>query len=65
MQRLAVISTFRRFWSYGLLGAWVAAMALVLILQLGGVFGPEPVGTHECGGLPLTLSCSPDCRWRS
>lgn len=52
---LAVVSAFRRFWSIWLFAAWVAAMAVVLVLQLGGVFGLEPTGTHEWGGLPLTL----------
>ncbi len=52
---LAVVSAFKRFWSYWLFGAWVAAMGLVLVLQLGGVFGLAKTGTHEWGGLPLTL----------
>lgn len=52
---LAVVSAFKRFWSYWLFGAWVAAMGVVLLLQLGGVLGLEPTGTHEWGGLPLTL----------
>jgi general L-amino acid transport system permease protein len=42
-------------WSWWLLVAWFAAMAAVLVLLLGGVFGLRPVGTHEWGGLPLTL----------
>lgn len=52
---LAVVSAFKRFWSYWLFGAWVAAMVVVLILQLGGALGLRPTGTHEWGGLPLTL----------
>ena len=52
---LAIISAFPRFWSYKLFGAWMVAIALVLILMLGGIFGLKPTGTHEWGGLPLTL----------
>lgn len=52
---LAVASAFKRLWSYWLFGAWVAAMVAVLVLQLGGILGLEPTGTHEWGGLPLTL----------
>ena len=35
--------------------SWLAAMAAVFVLMLGGVLGLEPVGTHAWGGLPLTL----------
>ncbi len=52
---LAGTSAFRRFWSYRLLVAWVAALAVVLTLLLGGIFGLAPVSTHQWGGLPLTL----------
>lgn len=52
---LAIISAFKRFWSYWLFGAWLVAMAVVLVLQLGGVLGLAPTGTHDWGGLPLTL----------
>ena len=52
---LMVVSALRRFWSYRLCAAWVIAAAAVLILMLGGVFGLEPIGTHQWGGLPLTL----------
>jgi len=52
---MAIVSAFKRFWSYALFGAWLVAIALVLVLQLGGVFGLEPTGTHAWGGLPLTL----------
>ena len=52
---MSIVSTFKRFWSYGLFGAWVATVAIVLVLQLGGVFGLAKTGTHEWGGLPLTL----------
>jgi general L-amino acid transport system permease protein len=52
---LSIVSGFKRFWSYWLFAAWVAALAAILILQLGGVFGLKETGTHEWGGLPLTL----------
>lgn len=52
---MGVATAFRRLWSYWLFGAWVAAIVAVLVLQLGGVLGLEPTGTHEWGGLPLTL----------
>ena len=52
---LAVVSSFRRLWSWQLFLAWVAAMVTVLVLMLGGVLGLRRTGTHEWGGLPLTL----------
>jgi general L-amino acid transport system permease protein len=52
---LAIVSSFRRLWSWQLFLAWVAAMVAVLVLKLGGVFGLRRTGTHEWGGLPLTL----------
>lgn len=52
---MAAISTIRRLWSYWLFAAWVVAMAAVFVLMLGGVFGLRQIGTHEWGGLPLTL----------
>ena len=52
---MAILSTFRKLWSYWLFAAWLAAMGVVLVLQLGGVFGLTSTGTHEWGGLPLTL----------
>lgn len=52
---MGVLSAFRRFWSYWLFAAWVGATVVVLILMLGGVFGLEPIGTHQWGGLPLTF----------
>jgi general L-amino acid transport system permease protein len=52
---LAVVSSFRRLWSWQLFLAWVAAMVAVLVLMLGGVLGLRRTGTHEWGGLPLTL----------
>jgi general L-amino acid transport system permease protein len=52
---MAIISAFKRFWSYWLLATWIAAMAAILVLQLGGIFGLKETGTHDWGGLPLTL----------
>lgn len=52
---MAIFSAFKRFWSYWLFVAWLGVFAIVLMLQLGGVFGLTPTGTHEWGGLPLTL----------
>jgi len=52
---LSIVSAFKRFWSYGLFVAWVVAMGVVLVLQLGGVFGLSETGTDQWGGLPLTL----------
>jgi general L-amino acid transport system permease protein len=52
---MSVISAFQRFWSYKLFYAWLVTFALVLLLMLGGLFGLTPTGTHQWGGLPLTL----------
>jgi len=52
---LAIVSGFKRFWSYRLFLVWFAATAVVFTLMLGGVFGLKPIGTHQWGGLPLTL----------
>lgn len=52
---MAIISAIKRFWSYKLFLAWLVAFAVVLVLMLGGIFGLVPTGTHEWGGLPLTL----------
>jgi general L-amino acid transport system permease protein len=52
---LAVMSAFERFWSYALFGAWVVTLGVALALMFGGVAGLSPVGTHQWGGLPLTL----------
>jgi general L-amino acid transport system permease protein len=52
---LMLVSAFRRFWSYGLFAAWLLGTAAVLVLMLGGVFGLAAIGTHQWGGLPLTL----------
>lgn len=52
---MAILSTFKRFWSYRLFVAWIGVTGAVLILLLGGVFGLTQTGTHQWGGLPLTL----------
>ena len=52
---LTILSSFRRLWSWQLFLVWVAATVAVFMLMLGGVFGLRRVGTHEWGGLPLTL----------
>ena len=52
---IAITSGFQRLWSYTLFYAWLVAIAVVLILMLGGIFGLTPTGTHQWGGLPLTL----------
>jgi general L-amino acid transport system permease protein len=52
---LAILSAFRRLWRWQLFLGWTAAMVVVLVLMLGGVLGLRPTGTHEWGGLPLTL----------
>jgi general L-amino acid transport system permease protein len=52
---LAIISAFERFWSYRLFAVWVLALGAVLTIMFGGVLGLTPVGTHQWGGLPLTL----------
>jgi general L-amino acid transport system permease protein len=52
---MSVLSAFKRFWSFKLFFAWVITTVVVLVLQLGGIFGLQEIGTHEWGGLPLTL----------
>jgi general L-amino acid transport system permease protein len=52
---LAVYSAAARPAMKTLVVLWLAATAVVFTLMLGGLFGLEPVGTHEWGGLPLTL----------
>lgn len=52
---LAVASSFRRLWSVRLFLAWLVTMATVFALMFGGFLGLRPIGTHEWGGLPLTL----------
>ena len=52
---MAIVSAFKRFWSAWLFAVWLGAVGIVLVLLLGGVFGLTPTGTHQWGGLPLTL----------
>ena len=52
---LAVASAFKAFSLKGLAIAWGLATVAVFILMLGGVFGLQPIPTHQWGGLPLTL----------
>ncbi|MFW7341634.1 amino acid ABC transporter permease [Pollutimonas sp. H1-120] len=52
---LAIISALRILSARALVISWLAAMSVVFLLMLGGVFGLAPVPTHQWGGLPLTL----------
>ena len=52
---LAVVSACRVLSARALAISWVAAMGVVFLLMLGGVFGLASVPTHQWGGLPLTL----------
>ena len=52
---LYAASAWRRLWRRELAYAWVLALALVVALMGGGVFGLSAVGTEQWGGLPLTL----------
>ncbi|NYT26102.1 amino acid ABC transporter permease [Alcaligenaceae bacterium] len=52
---LAAVSALRVLSAKALALSWVAAMVIVFVLMLGGVFGLTPVPTHRWGGLPLTL----------
>jgi general L-amino acid transport system permease protein len=51
----AALSVFKRFWSYWLFFVWLGLTGILLVLLLGGVFGLAETGTHQWGGLPLTL----------
>lgn len=51
---MLAISAPPRFWGRRLALAWVVAMAAVLILMHGGVFGLAVRATQVWGGLPLT-----------
>lgn len=52
---MSIASGFRALWSKWLLVAWAVTWVVILVLQLGGVFGLVPTPTHLWGGLPLTL----------
>ena len=43
---LSIVSAFKRFWSYGLFGAWVAAMAIVLMLP--SIHAQLSASLHRC-----------------
>jgi len=55
---LVAASGWPRCWRWWLLPAWVAALAVFVLLMGGGWFGLEPVPTTRWGGLPLTLGLS-------
>ncbi|KKX24883.1 amino acid ABC transporter permease [Rhizobium sp. LC145] len=44
-----------RLWGTRLVYAWVVAVAAMLVLMWGGVFGMTAVSTSNWGGLPVTL----------
>ncbi|YBV94410.1 amino acid ABC transporter permease (plasmid) [Phyllobacteriaceae bacterium JZ32] len=44
-----------RLWGGRLVYAWLASIAVMLVLMWGGVFGLAPVSTSNWGGLPVTL----------
>ncbi|WP_225769655.1 amino acid ABC transporter permease [Inquilinus sp. Marseille-Q2685] len=52
---LLVASVWPRLWGRRLVYAWAAALGLVMVLMLGGVFGLASVPTSSWGGLPITL----------
>ncbi|MCA0338930.1 MAG: ABC transporter permease subunit, partial [Proteobacteria bacterium] len=54
-----LFSMMPRFWSRGLLLAWILVVLPVLyILMAGGIFGLTPVATTSWGGLPLSFMLS-------
>lgn len=54
-----LFSVMPRFWSRGLLLAWILVVLPVLyILMAGGIFGLTPVATTSWGGLPLSFMLS-------
>ena len=48
-------SLYRGFWRWQLAIAWIAVLALMMMLLFGGVLGMTYVSTQFWGGLPLTL----------
>ncbi len=52
---LYVISAVRRFWRRELALVWIAALAFIILLMRGGVFGLTFVPDDRWGGLPITL----------
>ncbi|HEV7912792.1 MAG TPA: ABC transporter permease subunit, partial [Albitalea sp.] len=55
---LIAASAVPRLWRAALLPAWIAGLALFVLLMRGGVAGLAPVPTSRWGGLPLTLLLS-------
>jgi general L-amino acid transport system permease protein len=55
---LLAASCDRRLWDRRLLLIWIAVLAVVAMLMLGGVLGLPYVPTEQWGGLPLTLVLS-------
>lgn len=52
---MVVASLSPRFWNAGLALLWGGAIAVMLVLMKGGVFGMVDVPTAKWGGLPVTL----------
>lgn len=48
-------SVWPRFWGQRLLYVWLAALAMVIVLMQGGIFGLPEVASSSWGGLPVTL----------
>lgn len=44
-----------KLWGRRLIAAWISAVAVMLVLMWGGVFGLKTVPTSSWGGLPVTL----------
>ena len=55
---MILVSLPPRLWGRGLMAAWAAAIAVVLVLMWGGFFGLTFVSTQSWGGLPVTLLLS-------
>ena len=52
---LYIVSARRHLWNWRLAVVWIVALALVLLLMGGGLFGLQRIGTDRWGGLPVTL----------
>jgi general L-amino acid transport system permease protein len=55
---MAFASAVPRLWRAWLLPAWIAVLALFVLLMHGGLFGLATVPSSRWGGLPLTLVLS-------
>ncbi|KQM75751.1 amino acid ABC transporter permease [Xylophilus sp. Leaf220] len=53
---LLAASAWPRFWRWPLVPAWIAGIALFVLLMRGGWGGLETVPTGRWGGLPLTVA---------